>query len=66
MIDIAKWDAAPRDGSTTVVGTCSCGGEITKRYLQSVVVLGRSINTFDVTCTKGGDACLQPEKEKEA
>lgn len=63
MIDMVKYNAVPPAlGPPVVVGTCSCGGEITKQFLRSGVALGLTVHSWNVTCTKGGDACLQPEK----
>lgn len=40
-----------------VIGKCHCGGEITKTLVASNVFT----NSWDVTCTKGGDTCVQVE-----
>lgn len=54
-IDTAKYDAVPEDGVAHVVGTCDCGGEITKQFVQRVGMH----RLWQITCTKGGEACME-------
>jgi hypothetical protein len=44
-----------------VVGLCwvrGCGGQITKTFIYTRSVVGRPVNFYNWTCTKGGDSHL--------